>query len=113
MRRVLLALAGFAVIAVVALALQRAERTAPAVPTPLLARHGCDTCHAPGAPYHARLRLSAARSEAEVVERILHADRFDANRRMPVYAGTLSEAQARALAAEVQAVGKAMPQREP
>jgi mono/diheme cytochrome c family protein len=106
LRRLALAAGGFAAVALIALAVKRAEQPAPALETPLLLRYGCDTCHAPGAPYHARLRAAAGRTVDEVVERILHADRFDARKRMPVYAGTISEEKARELAAEAQAVGR-------
>ena len=111
--RLLLALSGFAAVALLSFALRGAEGAKPVVETPLLTRYGCDTCHAPGAPHHFRLRLAAGRSEDEVVARILHADRFDPTQKMPVYAGTIGEAKARELAAEVQAVGRAMQQGEP
>jgi mono/diheme cytochrome c family protein len=108
LRLLALAAAGFAAVAVIAVAVGRAERPAPTLETPLLTRYGCDTCHAPGAQFRARLRDAADQSTAEVVERILHAERFDPKRRMPSYAGTLGEEQARALAVEVQAVARAM-----
>lgn len=68
----------------------------------LFASRGCTACHGPGAPYQDKLRAAAGHSLEEVVDRILHAEKYASGSQMPTFAGVLSLAEARALAEHVK-----------
>lgn len=63
---------------------------------------GCAGCHAPGAPFHDRLKASVGRPLEDVVEWILNPQEAKPGTEMPTYDGLIETEEARRLAAWVQ-----------
>jgi mono/diheme cytochrome c family protein len=82
-----------------------AQATAPAEPdgAHLFDKHGCVTCHGPGAVFHDKLAGAKGKSVEQVAQWIRTPQAFKPGTQMPAYANQVSEAQARVLAAWVLA----------
>jgi mono/diheme cytochrome c family protein len=75
-------------------------------PEHLFTSLGCSTCHAPGAPFHDRLKQSIERPTVEVAAWIRNPQVSRPNTQMPTYAAVLDEAGAVQLAEWLQRKAK-------